>query len=214
MVLVNETAELAALVRSIAHRLIVVANNGLCNQSSEVVGVVPADTLNGNGDVGSGDGVVAYPDIGANEVGLLLGQEVGTGLGTLGGELLEVLVGKLNQLVMGNTTGTDQNHAVCSVVVLDVAGKLGPCDISDILAGAEDCAAQRLVLVCGGMKVVEDNLLKLLLNLLGLPENDVALALDGRLLELGVLENVLDDVDALGNILVECLGEVNSVLAL
>lgn len=62
--------------------------------------------------------------------------------------------------------------------------------------------------------MVEDNLLELLLNLLGLPENDVALALDGRLLELGVLENVLDDVDTLRNVLVQCLGEVDSVLAL
>lgn len=147
----NEAAELAALVRSIAHGLVVVANDGLGDQSGEVVRVVPADTLDSDGDVGSRDGVVADSDIGTDEVGLLLGQEVGTSLGARGRELLEVLVGKLNQLVVGNTTGTDQNHAVRSVVVLDVAGELSPRNIPDVLAGAEDCAAKGLMLVCGGV---------------------------------------------------------------
>jgi hypothetical protein len=64
------------------------------------------------------------------------------------------------------------------------------------------------------MQVVEDNLLELLLDLLGLAQDHVALALDGGLLELRVLENVLQDVDALGDVLVEGFGEVNGVLAL
>jgi hypothetical protein len=62
--------------------------------------------------------------------------------------------------------------------------------------------------------VVEDNLLELLLHLLRLAQDNVALPLDGGLLELGVLEDVLQDVDALGDVLVEGLGEVDGVLAL
>lgn len=115
---------------------------------------------------------------------------------------------------MGNATSTNEHHSVGGVVVLDVVGELGAGDVADVLTGSQDRAAQRLVLVCGRVEVVEDDLLKLLLNLLGLTENDVALALDGRLLELGVLENVLENVDALGNVLVEGLGEVDGVLAL
>jgi hypothetical protein len=98
--------------------------------------------------------------------------------------------------------------------VLDVVGELGTGDIADVLAGAENGATERLVLESSGVKVVEDDLLDLLLDLLGLAEDDVALTLDSRRLKLGVLEDIGDDVDALGNVRVEGLGKVDSVLAL
>lgn len=179
VVLVDEAAELAALVGSVAHGLVVVANDGLGDESGEVVGVTPADTLNGNGDVGSGDGVVTDSDIRSNEVGSLLGLEVGTGLDGCGREAGEVLVSHLDELLVGDTTSSDKNHAVGCVVGLDVVGELGPGDVADVLAGAENGAAQRLVLVCGSVKVVENNLLELLLDLLGLPQDHITLALDG-----------------------------------
>jgi hypothetical protein len=64
------------------------------------------------------------------------------------------------------------------------------------------------------MQVVEDDLLDLLVDLLGLAENHVALALDGRLFQLGILQDIGEDVDALGHIGVESLGEVNGLLTL
>lgn len=64
------------------------------------------------------------------------------------------------------------------------------------------------------MKVVEDNFLKLLVDLLGLAEDNVALALNGALVELGVLENIGKDVDGCWDIGVECLGVVDGGLAL
>jgi hypothetical protein len=115
---------------------------------------------------------------------------------------------------VGNATGSGENHAVGGVVVLDVVDELGAGNVTDVLAGAEDGAAKGLVLEGSGVQVVEDNLLNLLLDLLGLSENDVALALDGGLLELGVLQNIGQDVDGLGNIGVEGLGKVDGVLAL
>ena len=214
VVLVDDAAELAALVRSVPESLVVVADDGLGDQGGEVVGVAPADTLDGNGDVGGRDGVVADPDVGADEVGLLLGQEVGAGLGGLGGQLGEVLVGHLNKLLVGDAAGTDENHAVGRVVVLDVVGELSPGDVADVLAGAEDGAAQGLALVGSGVQVVKDNLLELLLHLLGLAQDDVALPLNGGLFELRVLEDVLQDVDALGDVLVQGLGKIDGVLAL
>lgn len=66
----------------------------------------------------------------------------------------------------------------------------------------------------GGVEVVEDDLLNLLLDLLGLAQDDVAFPLDGRCLELGVLQDIGKDVDALRYILVKGLGEVDGVLAL
>lgn len=213
VVAVDETAELAALVGSVAHGLVVVADDGLSDESGVVVVVVPADTLNSNGDVGSGDLVVTDADIRADEVGLLLGQEVGLVVGALGGQVGEVLLGELDELLVGHTTGANENHAVSGVVVLDVVGELGAGDVADVLARAENSAAEGLVLESGGVQVVEDDLLELLLDLLGLAEDDVALTLNGRLLELGVLENVGENVDALGDIGVEGLGEVDGVLA-
>jgi hypothetical protein len=115
---------------------------------------------------------------------------------------------------VGNATGGSENHAVGSVVVLDVVGEFGAGNVTDVLAGAENGAAERLVLESSGVQVVKDNLLNLLLNLLGLSENDVALALDGRRLELGVLQDIGQNIDGLGNVGVESLGEVDGVLTL
>lgn len=62
--------------------------------------------------------------------------------------------------------------------------------------------------------MVEDNLLELLVNLLLLAQDHITLTLDGSRLELGVLEDVGEDVDGLGDIVVEGLGVVDGVLAL
>lgn len=212
--LVDIAAQLAALVRSVAHGLVIVADNGLGDESSEVILRVPANTLNSNGDVGSGHGVIANTDVGANEVSPLLGKDVGLGLGAAGGKAGEVLLGKLDQLLVGNATGGSEDHAVGSVVVLDVVDELGAGNVADVLAGSENGAAKRLVLESSSVQVVKDNLLNLLLNLLRLSENDVALALDSRLLELGVLQDIGQNIDGLGDIGVEGLGEVDGVLTL
>ena len=207
-------AELASLVRGVAHGLVIVADNSLGNESSEVILGVPADTLDGKGNVGSAHGVVANTDIGADELGLLLGKEVGLVLGALAGKTREVLLSQLDKLLVGNTTSTNQDHTVGSVVVLDVVDELGSGNVADVLAGAKNGAAQSLVLESSGVKVVKDDLLNLLLNLLGLPQDDVAFTLDGRLLELGVLQDIGEDVNELRNVGVEGLGKVDGVLAL
>lgn len=212
--LVDEAAELAALVRGATHGLVVVANDGLGNEGSVVVVVVPAHTLDSKSDVGSGHSIVSDTDIGADKVSLLLGELVGVVLGTLAGETLEVLLSKLNELLVRDATSTNKDHAVSSVVVLDVADELGSGNVTDVLARTENGTAQGLVLVSSSVKVVKDNLLNLLLNLLRLAKDNVALALNGSLIETGVLENIGEDVDTLGNIRVEGLGEVDGVLAL
>lgn len=125
-----------------------------------------------------------------------------------------MLLSKLDELLVGNATRADENHALGSVVALDVVGELGAADIADVLTGSEDGAAKRLALESGGVKVVKDDLLNLLLDLLRLAEDHITLAFDRALLELGVLEDIGQDVDTLGNIGVESLGEVDGVFAL
>jgi hypothetical protein len=214
---VDEGAELAAEVGRVAHGAVPVADNGLGDQSGEVVVVLPADTLDGNGDVGGGDGVVTDTDLGTDKVGLLL-LGVGNGLGGRSwgshGDVAEVLLGELDELVVGNTTRANEDHAVGSVVGLDVVGEVVTGDGLDVLLGAEDGATKGLVHEGGGVQVVEDDLLELFVNLLLLAKNDVALTLDGLGLELGVLENVGEDVDRVGHVRVERLGVVDGVLAL
>lgn len=65
----------------------------------------------------------------------------------------------------------------------------------------------------GGVKVVKDNLLHLLVNLLLLAEDDITLALNGSVIQGGVLENVREDLNGLGDIGLEGLGVVDGLLA-
>jgi hypothetical protein len=136
VVLVDDTTELATLMGSIAEGLVIVAHNSLGDQGREVVGIAPADTLYRNGDVGSRDRVVADPDIRSDEVGLLLGEKIGTGLDCLGRQLGEVLISHLDQLLVGNAAGADEDHPVGRIVVLDVVRKLGSGDVSNVLSRA------------------------------------------------------------------------------
>jgi hypothetical protein len=63
------------------------------------------------------------------------------------------------------------------------------------------------------MKLVKRDLFVLLVNLLLLTQNDIALAFDGAALNLGILEDVGDDVDDLRDVLAETLGVVDCLLA-
>ena len=177
----DESAELAAEVGRVAHGAVPVADNGLGDQGSEVVVVLPADTLNSDGDVGGGHGVVTDPDLGADEIGLGLetaGGGVGLAVGAGVGEVGEVLLGQVDELLVGNATGANKDHAVGGVVGLDVVLEVGALDAADVLLGTKDGAAESLALEGSGVQVVEDNLLELLVNLLLLAQNHVALALD------------------------------------
>ena len=64
------------------------------------------------------------------------------------------------------------------------------------------------------MQVVENDLIQLLLNLLGLSKNDVALTFDGLGFELRVLQNIGENIDGLWYIGVESPREVDGALTL
>lgn len=214
---VDMGTELAAKVRGVTHGTVPVANNGLGDQASEVVVVLPAHTLDGKGNVGRGESVITESDFGANELGgtlLLGGKGLGSGGWGLAGEATKVLLGQSDELLVGDTTSTNQDHAVSGVVGLDVVDQVLPLDGLDVLLGTEDGATKRLALESSGVEVVENNLLELLVNLLLLTQDNVPLTFNGTGLQLRVLKDVCEDVDGLGDIVVEGLRVVNSVFPL
>lgn len=68
--LVHEGRELAAQVWGITHSSVPVTDNSLGNQRSEVLRILPADSLNGNGNVSGGDSIISQADFGPDEFGL------------------------------------------------------------------------------------------------------------------------------------------------
>lgn len=203
VVVADKRAELASQVRGVAHGTIPVSDNGLSDQGSEVVIILPANTLDSESNVGSGDSVITDSNLGADEIRdtLLLSCESRSGRsGRLAGERTEVLLSKLNELLVGDTARSNKDHAVSSVVGLDVVNKVIPLDAGNVLLGAEDGASKWLSLESSGVKVVEDNLFQLLVNLLLFAENHIPLSLNSGWLEFGVLEDIGQNVDSLGNV--------------
>lgn len=217
VVLEDESAQLVTEVGGVTHGAVPVTNDGLSNQSSEVVVIFPAHTLNSDGDVGGGHGVVTDANFGTDEVGLgllLSGDGSSRSSGRSRGEAAKVLFGELDELIVGDTTASNENHAISGVVGLDVVNQLVALDALDVLLGSQDGTAESLPLESGGVKVIKNNLLGLLVNLLLLTEDHIPLAFDGGGFELGVLEDIGKDVDSLGNVGVEGLGVVDGVFSL
>lgn len=72
IIVVDESAKLAAHVWSIAHCLVPVSDNCLGDQSSEVIIILPANTLHSNGNVGSWNSIITDSDLGTDELGFSL----------------------------------------------------------------------------------------------------------------------------------------------
>lgn len=215
--MVDKGAELAAKVRGVTHGAVPVTNDGLGDKSSEVVIVLPAHTLNSKGNMGGGEGVIPESDFRTDELGgalLLKGESLGGRGWGLAGEATEVLLGQSDELVVGNTTSANQDHAVRGIVGLDVVGQVVPRDGLDVLPGTKDGTTEGLALESGSVKVVENDLLQLLVNLLLLTQDHVSLALNGTGLQFGVLKDVCKDIDGLGNVVVKRLGVVDGVFPL
>ena len=88
--------------------------------------------------------VVTNAHFRANELGLRV-REAAKGNGVGGnGELGEMLLGVLDELLVVNTTSTNKDHAVRRVVGLDVRREVIALDGEDVSLGAEDGATQGL----------------------------------------------------------------------
>lgn len=210
----DKGAELASEVGGVAHGSVPVSDDGLGNESSVVVWILPADTFDGNGNVCGGEGVVSHADFGTNKVwaGPAGSADINGAFGRL--EAGEMLLGEFDEGVVGDSTSADENHAVCFVVGVDVVFKVGALDGEDVFLWPEDGAAEGLVLEGSGVEVVEYDFLDLLIDFFHLSEDDIPLSLDCFGLKFGVLEDIGKDLDSLGDIVLERASVVDSVLTL
>ena len=144
VVLVDESAELASHMRSIAHRLVPVTNDSLCDQSSEVVIILPAHTLDSNRNVCGWDGIITDSDLRSDELRLSLLCSSHCRRGTsvrLSRKASEVFLRELNELLVGNTSSTNKNHTVGSIVRLNVVDQVVSLDALDVLSRAQNRAS-------------------------------------------------------------------------
>ena len=210
LVLGNLLAHLGGNVLTQAGGAVVGTEHGLHDHEGEGVLGGPAGTLEGQGDVGGVVGIESDANVNAGEDGGIVGGINGTGGG--GGKLAKMGRGQVAKLGVVDGTGTSDDHAGGGVVGVDVVAEVGLGEAADVLLGAEDGAPETGALEGGGVEVVQNELLLLLVDLGHFPKDDVALPLDGGLLELGVEEDVGEDLNGLTNILLEDLGEVDSLL--
>lgn len=221
VVLGHNVGESRSLVGRGADGSVVVTDDGLGNEGGVVVLGGPGDTLNSNGNVGDGHGVVSESDLGSHKVGdgvlvgVLSGRSGGTeGNGGGGGrEIGEVLLGELDEGVVVDGSGSNKHHSVGGVVLGDELSQLSVGDGLDVLSGTQNGSAQGLVHEGGGVQVVKDNLLVLLVDLLELSGDDLSFSVNGRLGQLGVLQNVGQNLHRLGHVVLERLGVVDGGLS-
>ena len=127
-----------------AERAVPVSEDALHHEHREVVGRAPADALDRDRDVRGGKGIVTDADLRTNEVGFGVGETAeGDGVGG-DGEVSEVLLGVLDELLVVDAAGADEDHAVGGVICLDVRGEVIALDGENVLLGAKDGAPERL----------------------------------------------------------------------
>lgn len=210
LVLGDLLAHLGGDVLAKAGGTVVGTEHGLHDHEGEGILGGPAGTLEGKGDVGSVVGIESDANVTAGEDGGVVGSIDGTGRG--GGELAKVGGGQVAKLGVVDGTGTSYDHAGGGVVSVDVVTEIGLGKAANVLFGTEDGPSKASALEGGGVKVIQNELLLLLVDLGHFPKDDVALPLDGGLLELGVEEDVGENLDGLTNVLLEDLGEVDGLL--
>jgi len=144
LVLVNNARQSGGGVGRGSEGAVPGANNGLHHEHGIVIGGGPTASLNSDGNVSLGHGVVLKTDLRSSEVG---GEGVGlaqTAGASRDGELAEVLLGQRNQGIVVDTAGTDEDHAVSGVVGLDVVGKVIAGQGLDVLLGSQDGATKSI----------------------------------------------------------------------
>jgi hypothetical protein len=209
----DDVRQLGAQQRARTQTSVPVAHDAAHDHHREVVGRLPSDTFNGDGKVQGRHGVVSDPDLGSGKDGLgLSALAERDGVGRLG-QRSKVLGSELAEFLVVDGTGTNEDHSVGSVVGVDVRLQVTLRDRVDVVLGSENGLTQRLAGKGDGVQVVKHDLFQLLVNLFLLSEDDVSLPLDRIFLQLRVLQNVRDNADGAGDVLLERLGVVDGLFS-
>ena len=141
----HNVAELGAEQWRGTETTVPVTEDGRHDEHRPVVRAPPSDGFDGEGNVEGVHRVVSDSDFGTGEDrgGSGLTAE-GDGVGR-GGEGSKVLLGELDELFVGNSTGTDETHSVGGVVVANESGEVITGHVLDVLLWAEDGVSKLLV---------------------------------------------------------------------
>merc|ERR1719481_720319 len=161
--------QVAAVVGATTHAAVPVAYEGVGHHQGDVVRVGPAAALHSKSYMSQGHSVVTHTHVRASVAAVHVKRDlVGVDVVDLG----QVLVSKIAEFAVLHATSSSQDHAGALVVSLDVVHKVVSADGLDVLGWSQDGSAQGGSLVGHSVKVVKDDLLKIHLHLLHLPEND------------------------------------------
>ena len=116
-------------------------------------------------------------------------------MGDINSNFAKVLLSELTEFSMVDSTSAGKHHAGSLVVGLNIVDQVVPGDRLDILGGAQDGSAKRSALVGDCVKMVENNLLQVHLDLLHLSQDNTTLTLNLLLAEGGVGQDVTQDLD-------------------
>ena len=116
-------------------------------------------------------------------------------MGDINSNFAKVLLSELAEFSMVDSTSAGKHHAGSLVVGLNIVDQVVPGDRLDILGRAQDGSAKRSALVGDCVKMVENNLLQVHLDLLHLSQDNTTLTLDLLLAEGGVGQDVTQDLD-------------------
>lgn len=150
----DKRAKLAAQIRRAAHCAVPVPDDGLSDERGEVIGILPADALDGNGNVCGRQRVVSNADFGADEIRL---RFLGGGNGGCllswrrTREVSKMLLRELDELLVWHAARADKHHPISRIVGLDVFYQVFALDAPDILRRAQNGTAERLTLEGRGM---------------------------------------------------------------
>lgn len=129
-----------------------------------------------------------------------------------GWQAAKCLTSLTTELLVVDGSGASNHHTRGSVVGVDVVTQIVLGQGSNILLWSKNGAAQASSLEGGGVQVVKDKFLLLLVDLGHLSQNHITFSLNGTILELRVEQNVGENLKSSANILLEDLGKVDSLL--
>lgn len=139
----DDVGQPAAQEGARAQRPVPVTKDALHDEHGPVVGRLPSDTLDGDGEVDGVHRVVADADFGADKLGGGVGLAAeGDGVGGHG-EGGKVLFGELDEGVVLDGAGADEGHPVGGVVFGNVGLEVRLGNRVDVFLGAEDGVSER-----------------------------------------------------------------------
>lgn len=180
--------------------LSVFSQHSLENEEAVVVGVGPSWGLEEDANVDVGHLVVSHGQHGGGEIWLVSVLDFGSGGA---GKSTEMLLGELDELLVGDVTGTDDDDVGTDVVGSMEVDDLFLGDGADVFSYTEDRLAHHVVSVGGVVGGLDGGFHLVLLGLDAFSEDGLSFGFDLVGVVDGVGEHVSEDLNSLSEVLFE-----------